>query len=50
MPGLTDHLARADGLVFQTIMRADGPRARVDGRWLLNFATSLIWGWVKTLE
>jgi 8-amino-7-oxononanoate synthase len=40
MPGLTDHLARADGLVFQTIMRADGPRARVDGRWLLNFATS----------
>jgi 8-amino-7-oxononanoate synthase len=40
MPGLIDRLTRADGLVFQTITRADGPRARVDGRWLLNFATS----------
>src|SRR5688500_3257511 len=40
MPGLIDRLARIDGLVFQTITQADGPRARVDGRWVLNFATS----------
>jgi 8-amino-7-oxononanoate synthase len=40
MPGLIDRLARDDGLVFQTITKSDGPRARVDGRWVLNFATS----------
>jgi 8-amino-7-oxononanoate synthase len=40
MPGLIDHLARTDGLVFQTITKAGGSRARVDGRWVLNFATS----------
>jgi 8-amino-7-oxononanoate synthase len=40
MPGLIDRLARTDGLVFQTISRADGPRVRVDGRWVLNFAAS----------
>ena len=40
MPGLIDHLAHSDGLVFQTIAEADGPRVRVDGRWVLNFATS----------
>jgi 8-amino-7-oxononanoate synthase len=40
MPGLIDRLARGDGLVFQTITKAQGPFARVDGRWVLNFATS----------
>lgn len=34
------NLSGSEGFLFQSIEAVDGPRVRIDGRWVLNFTTS----------
>src|SRR5687768_7847438 len=38
-PLMFDRLAGNDGLIQQRVGAVDGPRMRIDGRWVLSFAS-----------